>query len=65
MPLLCPLTDGKPRVRGASRPHVYSVAERAFRFMTEPKEALLLGKQVGVTLVSERVLMMVNILCIM
>ena len=27
-----------------ARPHVYSVAARAFRFMTEPSEALLLGK---------------------
>lgn len=27
-----------------ARPHVYSVAARAFRFMTEPNEALLLGK---------------------
>lgn len=29
------------------RPHVYSVAARAFRFMTEPNEALLLGKNVA------------------
>jgi myosin-5 len=29
------------------RPHVYSVAARAFRFMTEPNEALLLGKTVA------------------
>ena len=31
----------------AARPHVYTVAARAFRFMTEPNEALLLGKTVA------------------
>lgn len=41
-------SDDKPASPPApSRPHVYSVAERAFRFMTEPKEALLLGKPVA------------------
>lgn len=33
-----------PTPASEARPHVYSVAARAFRFMTEPNEALLLGK---------------------
>ena len=47
--------DGRPRQTSSPtnvpvlerRPHVYSVAARAFRFMTEPNEALLLGKNVA------------------
>jgi myosin heavy subunit len=29
------------------RPHVFTVASRAFRYMTEPREAMLMGKPVA------------------